>query len=220
MLVSEIVLEWRTEGLVPTYTDGEMYGWMIDDRISLETDIGSPITAWAEFVYPRSGRPGLATYRGHVPDGPGFQVWGLWAVDGDGRSEARPRSPELVHRVIPAQTWPSHPDREGVSPVLRRLWDEAVAGDHAPDEPSRRGGESDALSGEFSALAGAGIDYGISAEMENDADMDRAAERIRAAISTIRSEDLPEVLFRMTLEYGNVSVVADAGWGSGRRPGW
>lgn len=204
------MMEWRSDGLVPTYTDGEMFAWVIDGRISLETDNGLPIAAWAEFTDHRSatGRPLLATFRVH---GPGYEIWRLSEPDAEGLRSASELPRELITRYIPYSSMPHRTDRQDASPLLCRLWDDAQAQLQARIEAGRRAREADPLISIVDALGEAGTGYASADEDDNEPDKARAAEYIRELIAGIDQQDLPEVLFRITVENGTASLlIADA----------
>ncbi|MHA7170072.1 hypothetical protein ACX801_18155 [Arthrobacter bambusae] len=202
------MMEWRADGLVPTYTDGETFAWALDDRISLETDFGVPIDAWAEFVDPRTttGKPRLATFRVH---GPKFEIWKLSEPDNQGHQAASRLPRGLVTRYIPLTSWPSRPDRTGSSPLLCQLWDDAQAELQAKIEADRRARAADPLINVVDALTEAGAGYACAAEADDETGMARDAKYLRELIAEIAPRDLAEVLFRVTVQYGNACMSAD-----------
>lgn len=202
-------MDWKTDGLVPTFTDGETFAWVIDGRISLEVPFRAPIVAWAEFANPRSstGRRMLATFQA-AGFGPRFEIWRLFepGTDRYWRASALPR--EMVTRYIPYATWPHHADCPDASPLLCRLWDAAQEQRRAKTEADRSTREADPLIYVVEALGDAGTDYAVEEETRDEAGKIRAAEYLRECIARIAPENLAEVLFRVTIEYGNASLYA------------
>lgn len=81
--------QWRSDRIEPTFELDGTYGWLLDDRIVVETELAYPVVGWAEWNGDR-----LATF--HYP--PSFR---LFKLEPDGGQSGRLRAIELVSRSDP-----------------------------------------------------------------------------------------------------------------------
>lgn len=139
-----------------------------------------------------------------------FEMWRLSEPDAKGYRSASVLPRGMVNRYIPIASWPHRPDRQGTSPLLCELWDEAQAQRHAEAEAGRKARAADPLIGVVDALSEAGTDYACAVEANDEPGKAQATDRIRDDIARLDQKDLAEVLLRVTIQYGIACLDTDS----------
>lgn len=203
-------LRWRSDGIVPTYTDGESFCWLIEGRISLEADWNLGIAAWAEFANPRSSsrRPMLAVF-GPMVHGPHLSLWRLSDPDTTGMRTATRLDHSTASWTVydgsdggGPSAWLSFREREAATPLLSALQERVMAEFEAEVEANRLAREADPLIGVMDALFEVAMQPAASDEFNDTAGQLRDQQRLREFIDSIKAEDLREILYRLALDHG------------------
>ncbi|SEB29644.1 hypothetical protein [Arthrobacter woluwensis] len=210
---SHPVLEWSPIGIVPTFTDGKSYSWIIDGRIHLEASRNMPYEAWAEFESPRSRNRAryLATFAPCANREPWFEIWRLSEPDAAGNRTASKLDSAVAGRAVSTtggsagllEFW----DREARSPLIIMLQAREQARSDARAEADRQARSADPLIDVVDRLAEAATDYAAAAEVNDEEVLGSEAQRIRKLIGEISPGDLAEVLFRITVSYGETCML-------------
>lgn len=182
-------MQWRTDGITPTYTTGDVFAWLLDGRIELESDLSIPLVAWTTFIPERSKsqRRLLGTF--HLYDEgqrARFELWKLSDPSKNGLMIAAANDRNWVRRFIPYTEHPHNPNRVGGSPVLCALYDAALERGRARQEEDRRRRAADPL-----------IDVLDQIKLAAS----QAREHLPSLVSGLVRSDVDELLVRLAIVY-------------------
>jgi hypothetical protein len=188
--------EWRTDGITPTFTTGDLFAWVLDGHIELESTFGIPLAAWSTFIPEgsQSHRPLLGTF--HLYDhgqGVRFEVWKLSDLTEDGLMIASPMDHDWVRRFIPYSEHPYNPNRVGASPVLCALYDSALERGRQAQEEDQRRRAADPLIGVLDQIKQ------LAAEDSH--------EGLRDLVRQLGRDDVDELLVRLAIAYDELGTL-------------